>query len=88
MKSLKAKKKFPSTEVGWFSPGLVFRLYSQFLILMLSTTGQSLYTKCISVARKFFKNMNICEVSEFDKFSQEKMGKKGQMIKGYILTFL
>lgn len=32
--------------------------------------------------------MNICEVSEFDKFSQEKMGKKGQMIKGYILTFL
>lgn len=25
--------------------------------------------------------MNICELSEFDKFSQEKMGEKWQMIK-------
>ena len=33
------------------------------------------------IASKVVKTMNVCEVSEFDKFSQEKMGKKWQMTK-------
>ena len=52
------RKHFSSTEVRWFSPGLVFRLYSWPLIVMLSRTGESLYMKYVPHSKQ------ICQKHE------------------------